>query len=74
MTQTVIYEQWITQPTEFSCAQCEALLGAIFPQGVGPMPPLHPHCHCYRQFYAVRHRDYAPDDPIPPWPDPEHPA
>lgn len=45
------WEQWRTQFTEFTCARCAALDGALFRKGEGPRPPLHEHCRCRRVFH-----------------------
>jgi hypothetical protein len=46
-----IWEQWVTQFTEFTCEVCASLDGVLFRQYEGPHPPLHPRCRCRRRFH-----------------------
>jgi hypothetical protein len=37
------------------CAVCAPLDMQVFREGEGPQPPMHPHCLCKRQPYAVEY-------------------
>ena len=47
----VTFEVWVTNFTEWTCGQCASLNGALFVQGQGPVPPVHPHCRCERKYH-----------------------
>ena len=40
--------RWVTAADERTCPVCAPLHGQVFPEGEGPMPPLHRSCRCQR--------------------------
>lgn len=52
------YEQWRADWSVSNiggpCGRCAALDGQIFAVGTGPQVPLHPHCHCRREWVYRR--------------------
>lgn len=50
MATYLVYEQWWTYETEYSCRECVALNRRIFLAGSGPQLPLHQGCRCQRVF------------------------
>ena len=49
----IYLERWYVRGA--SCPGCEYLAGVgVFRLGVGPEPPLHDHCNCYRAVIVSR--------------------
>ena len=49
----IVWERWWTADTEHTCARCRALNGRLLRRGEGPVPPLHPNCHCQRRHERI---------------------
>jgi hypothetical protein len=45
----VVYERYVAGGPN-PCPECAPLNGNIYEAGFGPEPPLHNHCHCWREF------------------------
>jgi hypothetical protein len=45
----VIWEAWFTMHDERVCPECGPLHGRQFQRGIGPQPPLHSGCRCFRR-------------------------
>jgi len=55
----VMHERWETGADERVCPECGPLHGMTWPEGEGPVPPLHVNCRCQRvhAFVEWRTRD-----------------
>ncbi len=45
-----VWTRWRTAVDERVCPACGPLDGRVWPEHEGPMPPLHEHCRCAREF------------------------
>jgi hypothetical protein len=50
---TTVWTRWRTVADERVCPECGPLDGLAWPDGDGPVPPLHNHCRCAREFAFV---------------------
>lgn len=44
------WSRWLTAADERVCPECGPLDGLVWPDGEGPVPPLHNNCRCRREF------------------------
>ncbi len=44
----IVWSRWTTASDERTCPECAPLDGLAWPDGAGPVPPLHPSCRCAR--------------------------
>ena len=49
----VVWTRWRTAEDERVCPECGPLDGIAWPEGDGPVPPLHNHCRCAQEFAFV---------------------
>jgi len=50
----VIFEIFLSfrnKDGKIACPECLPFVGKIYRKGVGPQPPLHPNCNCFRMFH-----------------------
>jgi hypothetical protein len=48
-----VMTRWRTAEDERVCPECGPLDGQVWPEGEGPIPPLHNHCRCTREFAFI---------------------
>jgi len=46
----VVWTRWATAVDERVCPECAPFDGLAWPEGDGPVPPLHPSCRCARVY------------------------
>ena len=47
---SLFWEIYLTRKDEAVCGECSQYDDQIYKTDMGPMPPLHPHCRCRREF------------------------